>query len=651
MARHKNIRTAELVWDGGAYTPDAPRSALFDDIYFSGDGLEEADHVFVDGNDLRSRFQNAQRFSIGELGFGTGLNFLSAWNAWQKAAKPSGAKLCFFSVEAFPLSQGDMARTHSAWPALRGLSAELRAALPPPSPGFHCMNFGDDVCLTLFYGRAKDGLSIAEGAIDAWFLDGFAPSKNPDMWSPPLFAELARLSADGASLATFTVAGAVRKALSDVGFSVTKAPGFGRKRDMLKGRLEQATPQRRVRLPWFDTRDRGRLKSGAKIAIIGAGIAGASLAHALRRAGFQPAIYETERPASGASGNPAGLIMPRLDVDDTPEGRFHLSAYLYTVALIKSVQQQSRATLYFPCGALRHITDEREQQRQEKLLAAMPMPAAWMQSQKDGIFFPQGGVIDPAAFVNALIADTPLRITKVEKLTKANDRWTIEANDGTQDAFDAVVIANGLNALKFQQTRGLPLAGSAGQVDWFPAAAAPDHAHVFGAYAAPAPSIGDKKSGLVIGATYSPMTGADAPETLLEATQSNINVVRDRLPEFAGELTPEGSTPRSSIRCVTPDFLPIVGPVPDWGFYSGAYDGLRHGRRQDYPPGEILGGLFILTGLGSRGLVTGPLAAAMIASEISSAPAPVDANVAEALHPARFFIRDLKRPVTGENGV
>lgn len=651
MARHKNIREAELVWDGKAETLNAPRSALFDDIYFSGDGSAEAAHVFVDGNDLRSRFQNAQQFSIGELGFGTGLNFLTAWNAWQKATKPAGAKLHFFSVEAFPLSPDDMARAQSAWPALSGLATKLRAALPPASPGFHRIHFGEDVSLTLFYGRAKDGFSIAEGAIDAWFLDGFAPSKNPDMWSSPLFAELARLSAEGATIATFTVAGAVRQALGDAGFAVEKSPGFGRKREMLKGRLGKATSRTRVRLPWFDTRDRGRLKSGAKIAIIGAGIAGASLAQALRRAGFQPIIYETDGPASGASGNRAGLIMPRLDVDDTSEGRFHLNAYLYTVALINSVQKQTQERLFFPCGALRCITDKREQQRQEKLLAARPFPPAWMQPHGDGIFFPQGGVVDPTALVNTLIGETSVRLAKVEKLTKENDQWIIDASDGTQDTFDAVVIANGLNALKFQQTRSLPLAGSAGQVDWFPSAAAPEHAHVFGAYAAPAPPIGDKKGGLVIGATYSPMTDGAAPKTSLEATQSNINVVRKHLPEIAGNLTPEGSTPRASIRCVTPDFLPIVGPVPDWGFYSGAYDGLRDGRRQDYPPGQILGGLFILTGLGSRGLVTGPLAAAMIASEMSGAPAPVDANIAEVLHPARFFIRDLKRPVTNKGEI
>ncbi len=643
MARYKSISNAELSWDGEADTPNAPHSLLFDDIYFSGDGLAEAAHVFVEGSDLPQRFKTAQQFSIGELGFGTGLNFLAAWNAWRETSKPAGAKLHFFSVEAFPLSPDDMARAHGAWPSLSALSAELRTALPAPIAGFHHISLGDDVNLTLYYGRAKDGLSAAEGSINAWFLDGFAPSKNPDMWSPALFTQLARLSAEQATIATFTVAGAVRQALGDAGFTVEKTTGFGRKRDMLAGQLMKSTLGSPARLPWYDTRDKGRLKAGASIAIIGAGIAGASLAHSLRCAGFQPVIYETDGPASGASGNPAGLIMPRLDVDDTPEGRFHLNAYLYTTALINSVQKQCKTPLFQPCGVLRCRTDEREQQRQDKLLTAAPMPSDWMEARDDGIFFPRGGVVSPAAFVDALIADTPVHNAKAVRLTKTDEHWVVEASNGTTNRFDAIVIANGINALKFQQTRSLPLTGSAGQVDWFQKAEAPDHAHVFGAYAAPAPSTDHKTTGLIIGATYSPMIDDTAPEPHAGATQKNIDAVHSHNPDLADGLTPEGSTPRASIRCVTPDFLPVVGPVPDWGFYAGAYDGLRHGRRKEYLSGEVMAGLFILTGLGSRGLVTAPLAAAMIVSEMTGEPAPVDVNVAEALHPARFFIRDLKR--------
>ncbi len=645
MARDKGIGNADLDWDGEAETPNAPRSVFFDDIYFSGDGPAEAAHIFLNGNGLPARFQDAQRFSIGELGFGTGLNFLVAWQAWRAATKPASAQFHFLSVEAYPLSPDDMTRAHGGWPALSALSARLRDALPPPAPGFHRIEIEDGVTLTLFYGDVADGLSRAEADIDAWFLDGFAPSKNPAMWTPELFSGAARLSSPDATIATFTVAGAVRRAMKGAGFAVEKRAGFGRKREMLTGRLADRTAAA-VRAPWFDTRKAARLGQGASVAIIGAGIAGASLAHALRRAGFQPVIYEAAAPAGGASGNPAGLIMPRLDAGDTPAGRFHAGAYLYAVNLLNSAQEQSGRQFFHACGVLHHALTAREQQRQEKLRGANILPPDWMQRHEDGLFFPQAGVVDPQAFVSALIGDTPVRKAMVARLEKEKDGWRAECADGAAERHDAVVIANGLEALRFRQTRSLPFAGSAGQVDYFPNLPAPDHAHAFGPYAAPAPPFSGKGGGLVIGATYSPIIAGEAPDTLAEATQSNINAVRRKLPGLVGEAMPDQSSPRASVRCTTPDRMAVAGPVPDWGFYGGAYDGLRHGRKQPYPAGAGLEGLFILSGLGSRGMVTAPLAAAMIVSEMAGAPAPVGAGVAEALHPARFFIRDLKRAKT-----
>jgi len=199
-----------------------------------------------------------------------------------------------------------------------------------------------------------------------------------------------------------------------------------------------------------------------------------------------------------------------------------------------------------------------------------------------------------------------------------------------------VVIANGLDALRFAEARTLPLSGSAGQIDYFPEAEPPEHAHAFGPYAAPAPN-----GGAIIGATYAPIAiGAEARFTL-EATNSNIAAVARTLPAFAATLNAVQSLPRASIRCTTPDRLPVAGPVPDWGFYGAAYDDLRTGKRRQYPRGEMRPGLFILTGLGSRGLVTAPYAAALIAAEMSGAP--TDSTILQALHPARFFIRDLKR--------
>lgn len=645
MGGDKRIDEAKIDWgapadDAGAphlhLQPGAPRSTVFNDVYFSGDGPAETTHVFIDGNNLDARFETTCHFHIGELGFGTGLNFLVAWDRWRKAAKRPEARLHFFSTEAFPLSPDDMERAHLAWPDLGPLGGQLRRRLPPPHPGLHQLQLQDDITLTLFYGDALSGLSTIRASIDAWFLDGFSPAQNPAMWSTEIMTALAGLSAPGASFATFTVAGGVRRALEAAGFSWQKRPGFGRKREMLAGKLT-TTPPPPNRLPWFECAQ-AALAPGARVAIIGAGIAGASLAHTLTRAGLIPSVYEASAPASGASGNPGGLIMPRLDADDTPAGRFHASAYLYTSALLEELNGDHR--FFGPCGIVHHATDARERARQDKLMAQHALPRNWMKRCEQGLFYPQAGIVDPRKFVGALLGTTTIIGERVTGLTQIENRWRVKSHNNEQD-YDAVIIANGLDALRFDGANTLPLSGSAGQVDWFPDAPAPENAHAFGPYAAPAPD-----SGLIIGATYAPITiGAEATFTE-EATASNIAAVARTMPDIASPLAPGVSHARASVRCTTPDRLPVVGPLPDWSYYANAYDGLRTGRKETYPPGRALDGLFILSGLGSRGLVTAPYAAAMLTAALTGAPPPADISVFDAVHPARFFIRALKRAKT-----
>jgi len=629
----ERIDTARVDWGGSPVEGGAPRSFLYDDIYFSDAGAAESEHVFLAGNDLPQRFVGAAQFSIGELGFGTGLNFLVAWKAWDESEKTPNARLHFFSVEKYPLAPDDLEKAHAAWPALSDYAKALRRALPPGYPGIHQIEIADDVTLTLLYGDARDVLKSAEGAIDAWFLDGFSPAKNPEMWAPDLFAEIARISAQDATFATFTVAGDVRRALNGAGFDIEKRLGFGRKREMLVGRLGLSSQKQSHRAPWFETQRAGALKRTAKIVIIGAGIAGASLAHALRRAGYAPVIYEATAPASGASGNPAGLVMPRLDVGDTPAGRFHAAAYLHTIRLLKDMP----AGVFNACGVNHLVANEKDKTRQQKLIETAALPENWLTDTGNGIRYPQGGVVDPKQFVAALMGETPINIARVITIEKTQGGWRLKTTSGNDDV-DAVIIANAHDARWFVQARGLPLSGSAGQLDWFPEAKAPDTAFAFGPYAAPAP-VG----GLMIGATYAPETIGSIPRFSREATESNIAAVARERPDLVAGLDPATTTPRVSIRCTTPDRLPIAGAAPDWGFYAGAYDGLRTGSKTDYVRGESLPHLYFLTGLGSRGLVTAPLCAAIIAAEIAEAPAPVASDIAEALHPARFYIRDLKR--------
>jgi len=214
----------------------APRSKEFDDVYFSAeDGLAESVHVFLDGNRLPDVWDGKAVFVVGETGFGTGLNFLAVWDLFRKAGVTGGAqKLHFISVEKYPLSKDAIDNALGRWAALDDLRDLLVAAYPDAPRGVFDYDF-EDVRLTVYFDDVVDGLSQCEACVDAWFLDGFRPSSNPEMWSDDVFAQIARLSKVGTSFATFTSAGFVRRGLGAVGFDVRKVSGFGRKREMSVG--------------------------------------------------------------------------------------------------------------------------------------------------------------------------------------------------------------------------------------------------------------------------------------------------------------------------------------------------------------------------------------------------------------------------------
>jgi len=188
-------------------------------------------------NDLASRFKDLKntKFTIAETGFGTGLNFLSTWQLWSELA-PSDSCLHFISVEKYPLTLNDISLALAYWPTLAEYSQQLLAQYQQLSPGIHQLSFADGkVTLNLLIGDVAEMLPQMTISIDAWFLDGFSPAKNPDMWSATLFQNMARLSHPLTTFATFTSAGDVRRGLQAVGFQVKKLAGFGKKREMLRG--------------------------------------------------------------------------------------------------------------------------------------------------------------------------------------------------------------------------------------------------------------------------------------------------------------------------------------------------------------------------------------------------------------------------------
>ncbi|WP_274960682.1 tRNA (5-methylaminomethyl-2-thiouridine)(34)-methyltransferase MnmD [Lentibacter algarum] len=217
---------AELTWREG----QVPVSQRFDDPYFSlENGLEETAYVFLDGNDLPARFHDG--FHIAELGFGTGLNLLAALALWRESNQ--SGKLHFTSFEAFPMAPKDMLAAQAAFPALAALSAELAPHWTAGETAFQT----DDLVFTLVLGDARKTVSNIAQKADAWFLDGFSPAKNPELWEPALMAQIAAQTAPQGTAATYTAAGFVRRALAEAGFDVTRRTGFGRKRHMTTARM------------------------------------------------------------------------------------------------------------------------------------------------------------------------------------------------------------------------------------------------------------------------------------------------------------------------------------------------------------------------------------------------------------------------------
>lgn len=219
-----------------------PRSKQFDDVYFSAqDGLSETRHVFLAGNNLPQSWAGRGEFTICETGFGTGLNFLAVLQLLKASDRPK--HLHYISFEKFPLEPDFIRESLSHWSELEKELDDLLSVYPSDlSHNIYNMDFSDGVRLTLVFGDVNDEIPHMQGKVDCWFLDGFKPSANPDMWSEIVFENMARLSKEGASLATFTAAGFVRRGLESVGFEINKVRGFGRKREMCIGTYKGQNP-------------------------------------------------------------------------------------------------------------------------------------------------------------------------------------------------------------------------------------------------------------------------------------------------------------------------------------------------------------------------------------------------------------------------
>lgn len=623
----------DIAWsDEGAL-----RATAFEDVYFSRfGGLAEAEAVFLDGCGLPEAWKCKDRFAVCELGFGTGLNVLATWRAWKKTRLPH-AQLHISTIEAFPLARADAARALARFPELSELSEQLLSRWPVRAYAPQRLWFpADGFTLTIFTGDAETTLLQLDAAFDAWFLDGFAPARNPAMWNASVLGEVARLSTPGARLATFSVAGVARRGLEAVGFVVAKKPGFGAKRERLEGVFQPPSPQRKERRQSLYPYAASHPK---RVAVIGAGIAGASAAQALTRRGVETVVLDAGLGlGAGASGNPAGLVMPRLDRGGGPLAEVFLAAYLYAVSTYEALG----ADVYAPCGVEQRAGAGRDAEALSDLLANPPLPNDWLvRLGADACLHRRAGILRPHAAITAMLRNAQLiDEAPIASLTPSGDAWIVRARDGRALLqADAVVLACGAALKQFAPTSFLPIVLSRGQIEWG-AGPAPLHAITHGSYVAPF------DGGVLFGATFENKAGEvwENPQPSDQARAENLLRLTKLAPEIAANVDVSALQSRASYRATTPDRVPIAGLLPDAPAWLAQYEPLARGAPIDAdvePPARR--GVYVIGGLGARGLTLAPLLGERIASEMCGDPMPLGKSSLDAIHPARFLHRALKQ--------
>jgi tRNA 5-methylaminomethyl-2-thiouridine biosynthesis bifunctional protein len=593
-----DLPSSPVIWDEDGQ----PRSRLYDDVYHSRDGgLAEARAVFLEGCDLPAAWAGQRRFCVGELGFGAGLNIAALLDCWRRE-RPKGGRLSVFSVEAHPLSSVEGRRALAAWPELEGVAALLVARWPGRARGFHRIDLPElNASVDLAVMEAAQALRGWSGAADAWFLDGFAPAKNPDMWRREVIELVAARSAAGARLSTYTVAGAVRRELVSAGFTVEKKPGFGRKKQRLRATMAGEAPT------WMRP---------ARVAIVGAGIAGAALARGFRGLGVDARVMDWAPAGSGASGAPAGLVSPRLDAGLGPQAALFAQAFNHAQALYESVSDAiiARGAVQLEVGAkdparfAKIAASDLFEPGAMRRLAAVETTGRLGEPSAAGLLIERALVVEPARLLAAWLGR--VERAEVADIQPTAAGWRLCGPSGaTLAEAEVVCLAAGMGSMRLApQLPLLPVRGQATVVRGVP----PPPAALFGGYAIPT------RDGLLFGATHD---RDDARSDVRDGDNiRNLESLAAVLPALAARAAAGERQGWAGVRATTGDYLPLAGAVPD------------------APPG-----LFVLSGLGSRGFTLAPLLGEHVAAQALGFPSPLPAALAALVDPGRFAAREFRR--------
>ncbi len=620
------IKKADILWQG-----DTPVSKGFNEGYFSlSGGLEESLHVFLKGNDLTRAWEDKDIFVIGESGFGTGLNFLNVLKLYENSIKKP-KELWFVSVEKEPLSLQDIKKAHSFFSDILPYSKLLQAKYPPLSSGLHLLSF-KNVKLMLYFGDIKEAFSSLEFKANAWFLDGFSPSKNPDMWDEKTLNLIKNRSAKNATLSTFSVARVLRDGLDKAGFVWKKTDGFGDKKQMLKAHLPISN-ESSSKKPWF-----ANIKpyDGEKRAIVvGSGIAGASIVYKLASKGWEVNVLEKAMsPGQGGSGNHCGAVTPLITLPDIALGQMYERAFLQAVSFYKELGIGK-------FEGLKHYAHNASWLKRWEAWSCRGSEIFECKEDEIGKYFHihSGGYLQPfkacAELINASENIKFYPDSEVVDFVYKNEMYELKTHKKSFKA-PVLIISNAYEAENLLKKHSLSLQKIRGQVSFLPKAVQTKEPLCAKGYVCP--FIDGKQ---VIGATY--IKDDECKSVRVRDNQENL----DNVKEFLGGLKYDAKSldGRVSYRCSSGDRFPIVGALGDVDFFKSEYKAMPWKRHKPhlFKEARYLPNLYISTAHGSRGLVSSILGANIIASMLDGAPIPLDKHLLDELNPNRFIIRRLQR--------
>ena len=688
IAHHTNaeplntITPAKVEWQMDDTGNMVPVSGEFGDVYFShADGLAETRHVFLAHNQLPDRLAGLvpqQCFTIAELGFGTGLNLLATWQLWRQLRDTypqlADARLHFITTEKFPIPLADLTHILALWgqraPELVALIEPLLAAYPPLIAGCHRLDFSyDNLTVDIWLGDAAQSLSklaiersqqsAPQPHIDAWFLDGFAPSCNSTLWADSIFAQMQRLSRPHTTAATYSCAGIVKRGLKEHGFAIKKVKGFGRKREMLTAimtdtdHIDVTSDNKSCDNESHDAKQITTDSTFNHTAIIGAGVSGLLTAWSLANRGIAVTLLDKTAPLAGASGNPRALLAPKMTPIHHVDEHLHTIGYLYSSRLYRDLNQKATqlntAPVLEPTGALdllvkANIGTEQIADYPDEMATTLPHEQAQNisgikeQDLSENLYLPQSGLVNPQALKTIILTHPLIRFQQLEvsEINETEQQVCIEGSDQNQETVsilaDHVVICAAFESHQLDE-RIFDCRKIRGQLSWFRPSLEqlinlPKIPLKYSGYCAPFNAqAGDDnlntvtagKPYLLLGASFIRNDiGTDIRD---EEHQINRDKLVAAIPEMASIVPADTSLwqGRAGIRTQTPDYHPIVGQ-------------LTNSQR-----------IWTMSAMGAKGYALAPICAEALAGMMLGSFAPLSNAMLARLSPNRTR---LQTPLT-----